>query len=56
MNQTNLRETLINVYREYLNDYLTIETFAEHSGLTTGEAQQLITLARQVAAHQHPDA
>ena len=50
------RDTLTAIYRDYANDYLTVETFAEHNGLLVNEAQILIDLARSVAAHPHPEA
>lgn len=43
-----LKETIQDSYLEYLNDYLTITTFAEHKGLTFDEAQALIRLGRQL--------
>ncbi len=43
------RDTLTAIYRDYVNDYLTVETFAEHNGLTDDEAKALIDLARSVA-------
>lgn len=43
-----LKETIQDSYLEYLNDYLTITTFAEHKGLTFDEAQELIRLGRKL--------
>lgn len=43
-----LKETIQEAYLEYVNDYLTITTFAEHKGLTFDEAQALIRLGRQL--------
>lgn len=43
-----LKETIQDSYLEYLNDYLTITTFAEHKGLTYDEAEALIRLGRQL--------
>ena len=43
-----LKETIQASYLEYLNDYLTITTFAEHKGLTFDEAQELIRLGRKL--------
>lgn len=51
-----MRETLISVYLEYVNDYLTVEKYAEIHGLTNGQASILISLARQVANSDHPEA
>jgi hypothetical protein len=46
------RKHLIHViqdtYLEYVNDYLTITTFAEHKGLTYEEAEDLIRLGRKL--------
>lgn len=43
-----LKETIQEAYLEYVNDYLTITTFAEHKGLTYDEAQALIRMGRQL--------
>lgn len=43
-----LKETIQEAYLEYVNDYLTITTFAEHKGLTYSEAEALIRLGRQL--------
>ena len=51
-----MRDTLIAVYLDYLNNYLTIETYADHNGLTETQATALIDLARLVFNSPHPDA
>jgi hypothetical protein len=43
-----LKETIQESYLDYVNDYLTITTFAEHKGLTYDEAEALIRLGRQL--------
>ena len=43
-----LKETIQDSYLEYVNDYLTISTFAEHKGLTWDEANELIRLGRKI--------
>ena len=43
-----LKETIQDAFLEYMNDYLTISTFAEHKGLTWDEANDLIRLGRQL--------
>ena len=43
-----LKETIQDSYLEYINDYLTITTYAEHKGLTWDEANDLIRLGRQL--------
>lgn len=43
-----LKETIQDTYLEYVNDYLTITTFAEHKGLTYDEAEDLIRLGRKL--------
>jgi hypothetical protein len=42
------KETIQDTYLEYVNDYLTITTFAEHKGLTYDEAEDLIRLGRKL--------
>lgn len=39
----------------YVNNYLTMELFAEHHGLYKDEAGKLIELARAVACVNHPE-
>jgi len=51
-----MRDILINAYLDYVNNYLTIEKYAEHSGLTNDQAKRLIDLARDVSQYPHPDA
>jgi hypothetical protein len=49
------REILIALYLEYLNDYVTIDTFAEHHGLRREEAVALVNVARDVFQKCHPE-
>lgn len=49
------RDTLIALYLEWRNDFLTVERFAEHHGLTVQDAQALIALARTVTEQPHPE-
>ena len=51
-----MRETLIAVYLDWRNNYLTVEKYAEHNGLTTEHAGALIALAREVFDSKHPEA
>jgi hypothetical protein len=51
-----MRETLITIYLDFWNNYLTIERYAECNGLHNGEAQMLIDLARNVFNSNHPEA
>lgn len=50
------REKLINDYLDYVNNYLTIEKFAEHRGLHLNEAELLIKLAESCFTLNHPEA
>lgn len=43
-----LKETIQESYLDYVNNYLTITTFAEHKGLTYDEAEDLIRLGRKL--------
>ena len=49
------REQLIEVYYDWYNNYLTLEKFAEHNGLTENEAFALIRLAESCANNPHPE-
>lgn len=51
-----MRINLINAYLDYVNNYLTVERYAEHNGLTVGQAKQLLELAKAVHDSPHPDA
>jgi hypothetical protein len=50
-----MRETLIETYLDYRNNYLTVEKWAEHNGLTAMQGHKLIALAREVFETQHPE-
>ena len=52
MNRTALAE----VWRCFVNDYLTIEKFAEHNGLTNDEAVWLLRAAESAHENPHPEA
>jgi len=43
-----LKETIQDSYLDYVNNYLTITTFAEHKGLTYDEAEDLIRMGRKL--------
>lgn len=49
------RESLIEIYLDWFNNYLSAETYAEHNGLEVEDASVLIRLARSVYNSQHPD-
>ncbi len=51
-----MRETLIAAYLDFRNNYLTVEKYAEHNGLTEDQARKLIDLARDVFSSDHPEA
>lgn len=51
-----MRDTLIDAYLDYWNNYVAVEKYAEHNGLTMDQAYKLIDLARDVFNSEHPDA
>lgn len=51
-----MRDILIDAYLDYRNNYLTIDLWAEHNGLTQTQGEQLYWLAREVFESQHPEA
>jgi hypothetical protein len=53
---TQLREVLIAAYLDYRNDYLTVEKYAEHNGLTVEQADVIMTLGKGIFESRHPDA
>ena len=50
------RAALIEAYRDFYNNYLSVELYAEHNGLTLAQARSLLALAKDVDASPHPDA
>ena len=50
------RDYLILVYLDWVNNYATVHTFAEHNGLTFTQAADLIKLSKEVFHSEHPDA
>lgn len=50
------REQLSTDYLDWVNNYLSIELFAEHRGLTVLEAQAFILLAKSCFENNHPEA
>ena len=50
------REQLSKDYLDWVNNYLTIEKFAEHRGLRVSEAVILIKLAQSCFELNHPEA
>ena len=49
------REILKSIYRDYFNNYLTVDKFSEHNGLNLYQGQRLIDLAREVHNSPHPE-
>ena len=54
--KSNMRKTLMNVYLDILNNYLSLEVYAEHNGLTIQQAIALKQLAKMVYESDHPEA
>jgi hypothetical protein len=50
------REQLSADYLDWVNNYLTIEVFAEHRGLSIVEAEALIKLGNWCFSNLHPEA
>jgi hypothetical protein len=42
-----LRDYLADVYLDWVNNFLTIERFAEYYGLDEGDAKQLLAIAKK---------
>jgi hypothetical protein len=55
MNQS-AREFLTAFYLDYVNDFLTIERFAEYHGLQVEHARKLVMLADDIRNSTHPEA
>ena len=50
------RDQLLEIYRDWFNNYVYIERYACDNDLTTEQANALINLAREVARSEHPEA
>lgn len=50
------REKLTADYLDFVNNYLTVETFAEHRGLTPEEAKMLLAVSQSCFNNKHPEA
>jgi hypothetical protein len=50
------REQLAAQYLDFVNNYLTVDKFAEHRGLTPAEGQTLIDLGKSCHNNLHPEA
>jgi len=50
------RETLAALYLEWVNDYVSLQTFAEHKGLTQHEALILLEVSKSCFENLHPEA
>ena len=49
------RQTLLDLYLDWVNNYLTIAVFAEHRGLTVTEATALLRVAKSCFENNHPE-
>ena len=46
-------ETLLEIYLDYFNNYLTIEKFAEHNLLSVEHAKQLLEIGKTIVTGKH---
>jgi len=51
-----MRDQLIAAYLDWRNNYLSLDCYAEHNGLTVEQADSLLILAREVFTTSHPEA
>lgn len=49
------REQITAAYLDYVNNYISVETWAEHRGLTLKEGEALLSILRSIAYAEHPD-
>jgi hypothetical protein len=49
------REMALSIYREWFNNFLTVEVFADHHGLEPEHAEALLQACRLIANTPHPD-
>ena len=50
------RDYLLEIRLDFVNNYLTLDKWAEHNDLTIEEAREMLNLARKVSEHEHPEA
>ena len=50
-----LREHLIETYLDYLNDYLSVDVWAEANGVTPEQGYAYLKLAWEVFTTKHPE-
>jgi hypothetical protein len=50
-----MRNVLITAYLDYVNNYLTIERYAEHNELTVDQATTLVSLGKQLHESKSPE-
>jgi hypothetical protein len=50
------RATLAALYLDWVNNYATLDIFAEHHGLTPDEAAYLLQAAESCHTNPHPEA
>ena len=50
-----MRETLVSYYLDFFNNYMTVEKFAEHNGITVDQANQVIKLGKEIHESKHPE-
>ena len=49
------RDLLTEVWLDYFNNYITVDKYADHNGLTVEHAKALLDLAYQVENSKHPE-
>lgn len=55
MIMSDVRVKLIEMYLDYVNNFITVVAFAEHYGFTADQALLAISLGRSVHETVHPD-
>ncbi len=53
--QTSVRTLAQAIYREWFNEFLTVEVFAAHHALEPEHAEKLLQACRLIANSMHPD-
>lgn len=56
VNRPDIRHFANVIAREFMNDYLTPEKFAEHNGIHEEDARLLILVCQRITNSIHPDA
>lgn len=51
-----MREKLAEWYLDYVNNFISLDKFAEHHGISRDQAEQVVKLGKEIHETPHPEA